>query len=329
MVIAICYQTQTLGTLNAQEQGEPNLVSVQLKTMAIKRRDFLTYSALFLSGCTATKIANFSSSSTLSSNRPTELKFAVTDVSGLEELKQHFEPFRQSLERILEIPIAFYPVPNYSAAAPALLANELDLALAGPSEYLLLRGRAQAEPVVKFTRPDYYSMLMVRSDSEITSVADLKGQAIAMRTEGSTAGHIFPMKLLMDAGVNPEDVQIKMLGKEGVNALAAGEVAAWAASYIHYVELVKNQGLDQDITILAEGELLPSDVFVANPSLGPSFIQELQSTLLTHQETLLTALASTTANQKYQTSSMAVAQDSDYDTMRSIYRVVGLESAIQ
>ena len=296
----------------------------------MKRRDFLTYSALFLSGCAGTTIADTSSSSLRTmAERPTELKFAVTDVSGLDELEQDFEPFRQALESVIDIPILFYPVPNYSAAAPALLANDLDLALAGPSEYLLLRGRAQAEPLIQVTRPNYYSVIMVRADSGITSLADLKGQTIAMRTEGSTAGHIFPMKLLMDAGVNPEDIQIKMLNKQGVDALVTGEVAAWTDVHRRYVELVKDQGLDQEIIVLAQGDPLPSDIFVANPSLGSNFIQELQSTMLAHQETLLTALASSAANQKYLESSMAMAQDSDYDTMRSIYQAIGLESAIQ
>ena len=227
------------------------------------------------------------------------------------------------------MPISFYPVPNYSAAAPALLANDLDLALAGPSEYLLLRGRAEAEPLVQVSRPNYYSVIMVRSDSGITSVADLKGQTIAMRTEGSTAGHIFPMKLLMDAGVSPEDIQIKMLDKKGVEALRTGDVEAWTDTHSRYLELVKEPGFEKDIVILAQGAPLPGDIFVANPSLGSSFIQELRSAMLTHQESLLTALASSEANQKYRESSMAIAQDSDYDTMRSIYRAVGLESAIQ
>lgn len=299
--------------------------------MAIKRRHFLTYSALFLSGCAGATIADSPSPSspTQIADRPTELKFAVTDISGLDELKDAFEPFRLALESVLDIPITFYSVPNYSAAAPALLANELDIALAGPSEYLLLRGRAQAEPLISITRPDYYSVIMVRSDSGITSLAELKGQSIAMRTEGSTAGHIFPIKLLKDAGVNPEDIQIKMLGDQSVDALAAGEVTAWGTSHSRYVKFVTEKGLDQDIMILAQGDPLPGDILVANPSLGPEFIAELQSKMLANRDPLLTALATSEANQKYRDSGVSAAQDSDYDTMRSIYRAVGLESAIQ
>lgn len=298
--------------------------------MAMKRRNFLIYSALFLSGCAGATIAESPSpSSSTPVERPTELRFAVTDISGLDELEENFEPFRVALESVLGIPVTFYAVPNYSAAAPALLANDLDIALAGPSEYLLLRGRAQAEPLVNVTRPDYYSMIMVRADSGITSLADLKGQTIAMRTEGSTAGHIFPIKLLKDAGVNPDDIQIKMFGDQGMEALVSGEVAAWADSHNRFIEFTTNQGLDQGITVLAQGDPLPGDIFVANPSLGPEFIKELRSKMLAHQDRLMTDLAASIDNQKYRKSTMKAAQDSDYDTMRSIYRAVGLDSAIQ
>ena len=311
----------------------------------MKRRNFFAYSILFLSGCAGTTVAetslrqtsNLSQSSDSSQTsslsqmpeRPTTLRFAVTDLSGLETLEQDFGPFRVALESVLEIPITFYPVSNYSAAAPALLANDLDLALAGPSEYLLLRGRAQAEPLIQVSRSNYYSVIMVRADSGIKTLSDLKGQTISMHKEGSTAGHIFPMKLLMDAGVKPEELQIKMLGDQGVDALLAGDVAAWTSSHRRYVEFVKDQGLDQEIIILSQGEPLPGDIFVANPSLGADFIQELRTTMLTHHEMLLTALASSPANQKYSNSRMVAAQDSDYETMRSIYQAIGLESAIQ
>lgn len=297
----------------------------------MKRRDFLSYSALFLSGCTGATVADSPSPSLAPmSDRPTELKFAVTDLSGLEELEQNFEPFRQELEKVIGIPISFYPVPNYSAAAPALLANDLDLAFAGPSEYLLLRARAQSEPLVEVSRQNYYSVIMTRKDSGITSLEDLTGKTVAMRSEGSTAGHIFPMKLFMDVGVNPQDLQVKMLNKQGIDALRAGEVDAWTDSHDRYVELVKEPGLEgTEITVLKKGDPLPGDVFVANHSLGMDFIQELRSAMLTHQEPLLSALASSEANDKYLGSSMLVAQDSNYDTMRSIYRAIGLESAIQ
>lgn len=294
----------------------------------MKRRQFIGYSSLFLTGCSVSTVQSQSSESR---QRPTQLRFAVTDLSGLDALSDAYEPFRAALENVIGLPITFYPVPNYSAAAPALLSNDLELAFAGPSEYLWLRARAQAEPLVAISRKDYYSVAMVRADSEVKTLADLQGKTVAMRTEGSTAGHIFPMKLLIDAGLDPEeDFRVKMLDRDAFDALRRSEVDAWIDSYDRYATYVEQAGLaDKEIVMIAQGEPLPGDVLVANPSLGAKFIEEVRSQLLSQKETLLNALAASEATAKYRESDMLRASDIDYDGMRDIYRDIGQESAIQ
>ncbi|MEO1347250.1 MAG: PhnD/SsuA/transferrin family substrate-binding protein [Cyanobacteria bacterium J06635_15] len=294
----------------------------------LKRRHFVTYSLFFLGGCTFAQTAG--RQSTNQDNRPERLKFAVTDINGLDQLEQDFGAFGQALSELLDIPIELYPVENYSAAAPALLANELDLAFAGPSEYLLLRARANAVPIIGVTRPNYYSVIMSRTDRGIETLADLKDKRIAMRTEGSTAGHIVPAKLLLDAGVDPGNYEILMLDEAGFEALRTSKVDAWADSYSRYVEYVQEPGLeDTEIKVLAKSENLPPDIFVVNPSLGDTFIAELQSQILNHKERLLTALVASEANQKYTTSQMVFAQDADYQELRDMYYAIGQGSAIE
>ena len=296
--------------------------------MMFKRRAFLTYSALFLGSCAFAQTAT--SERSIQVNRPEKLRFAVTDLSGPDELEQDFGMFRQTLEEVLDLPVEFYPVENYSAAAPALLANELEFAMAGPSEYLLLRARSNAIPIVGVTRSSYYSMMMTRMDSGIDTLADLNGKKIAMRTEGSTAGHIVPMKLLLDADVNPGDYEILMLNREGFEALRTGQVDAWADSHARYVEYVKEPGLDgTEIQVIATSEILPPDVFVANPSLGDDFIEELRSHILSHKEILMSALLASEANQKYRDSEMVSVKDADYQVLRDSYYAIGQGSAIE
>ena len=59
----------------------------------LKRRAFLTYSLLFLGGCTFAKTTIPESSipkSAFKGDRPDKLRFAVTDLSGLDNLEQDF-----------------------------------------------------------------------------------------------------------------------------------------------------------------------------------------------------------------------------------------------
>lgn len=288
----------------------------------------MVYGLFFLGGCAFAQTATVQSNATV--DRPERLRFAVTDLSGAGELEQDFGAFRQSLEDVLGMPIEFFPVENYSAAAPALLANELDFAMAGPSEYLLLRARANAVPIVGLTRPDYSSMVMTRVDSGIETLADLRGKTIAMRTEGSTAGHIVPMKMLMDAGLLPQqDYEVLMLNRDAFEALETGQVDAWADSSGRYLEFVQELGTDESIEVIARSDNLPPDVLVANPSLGDEFIEEVRKHILDHQDQLVTALLASEANQKYRQSEWIAVQDDDYQSLRDSYYAIGQGSAIE
>nr|WP_292762330.1 PhnD/SsuA/transferrin family substrate-binding protein [Nostoc sp. NOS(2021)] len=68
-------------------------------------------------------------------------------------------------------------------------------------------------------RTNYHCIIVVRADSKIKLLSQLKGKTIAMRKIGSTSGHIAPIKLLMDAGLNPKtDFKTVMLDDKGVEA---------------------------------------------------------------------------------------------------------------
>jgi phosphonate transport system substrate-binding protein len=296
----------------------------------MKRRSFLWYSFLFLTGCAGSQLSKNSISES-NINAPEKLRFAVTDISGLDKLEADFGSFRTALAEVLGIPIEFVPVNNFVEAAPALLSNEVDLVFAGPSEYLILRARAQAVPIVAVTRPDYYSMMMVKADSGITALTQLKGQKISMRTQGSTAGHIGASQLLIDAGLDPtSDVTIVMLGNQGLEALMNNQVAAWADSNVRMEQLLKAAQLSEnDITIIAQGDPLPNDVFVANVNLDPQFIEFMRSRILAEEEKLMQAILQSPPNDRYQKSKMVLANDTDYDALRQVYKALNQESLIQ
>jgi phosphonate transport system substrate-binding protein len=287
----------------------------------MKRRKLLWYSLLFVVGCTSeVNIAD-----PLAIKAPKKLKFAVTDVSGIEDLNRDYGDFRTALEEVLGIPIEFFPVDNSTAAAPALLSGEVDMVFAGPSEYLVLNARAKAIPVIAVRRINYHSMIFVRADSKIKSVSQLKGKTIAMRKVGSTSGHIVPTKLLMDAGLDPNtDLKIVMLDDKGILALKKGEVDAWATASDRYNNILASEGLsDQDFSRLVKSPLLPSDVFVISNQMASNFIEDLRSRMINNQDKLIKSLVTSQANQKYQGAELLPANDADYDMMREVYQKIG------
>ena len=297
----------------------------------MKRRNFLTYSLLFLTGCTT---ATTTSNDKKPIPRPKKLRFAVTDTSGLKELEQNYGKFKDSLQEVLKTDIEFYPVANYTAATPALLQNQVDLVLAGPSEYVILNSRAKAIPVIALTRLRYRSVIAVRADSGIKSLAQLQGKTIAVSNLASTASHLGSIQLLMEAGLNPQSelkvvvLEDKTHGKQGLEALKNGEVEAWGVVIYRYEKYLQERSLsEKDFPVIARGKLLPNDVFIANSQLPPQFIKTIQTQMLAHQDKLMEGIIA--AESKFKGGSLIVANDSDYDMIRQVYRELGQSAYIE
>jgi len=284
----------------------------------MKRRRFLWYSLLFVAGCTTA--ANQSSSN------PETLRFAVTDVQGLEELKRDYEAFRDALEKATGRKIEFFPVADRTAAAVAMQSDQVDLVLTGPAEYVVMRSKTNAVPFIAITRPNYRSVIAVPADSGIKSLTDLKGKKVAMSDLGSTSGQLGPTKILVDAGLNPqEDIEIVMLGDADLQAFKNGEVAAWGGSLTDYERFMAAENLDKsDFPILETGPLLPSDVVIANSKLDSEFVTEVRDRMVENQDKLIGAILESEANSKYQGSKLIEAKDSDYDPIRQAYEAIGI-----
>ncbi|HYX18603.1 MAG TPA: phosphate/phosphite/phosphonate ABC transporter substrate-binding protein [Nostoc sp.] len=291
----------------------------------MKRRNLLWYSLLFAAGCTTGVNSNNNSSGQQAITAPKNLKFAVTDIAGMENLQRDYGLFRTTLEDILDVKIEFFPVENPTAAAPALLSREVDIVFAGPSEYLILNARAKAIPIIAIERSNYHSIMVVRADSKIKLLSQLKGKTIAMRKVGSTSGHLAPTKLLIDAGLDPKtDFKIVMLDDKGAQALKRGEVDAWAIASDRYKNILESEGLlEKDFSVIFKGPLLPSDVIVASNQLASNFIADMRSRMIEHQDKLMQSLLTAKANQKYKGGKIILANDADYNMIREVYQKMG------
>jgi sulfonate transport system substrate-binding protein len=92
-----------------------------------------------------------------------------------------------------------------------------------------LIGKANGNPIKAiyvYSRPEW-TALVVRKDSPITKVEDLKGKKVAV-TRG-TDPHIFLLRALHEAGLTEKDIQMVVLQHaDGRIALEKGDVDAWA-----------------------------------------------------------------------------------------------------
>lgn len=259
------------------------------------------------------------------------LRFAVTDLTGLEELQRDFDPFREALEEAVGAEIEFFPVSDRTAAAAALQSDQVDVVLTGPAEYVVMRARADVEPLAGILRPGYRSVIGVLAESDIQEVEDLEGRSIALSDVGSTSGHLGPAQIMYEAGLQPtEDVEMLTLGDSWGQAFLNGETDAYGGSAVDWENVMEaSEGRQDDYRILAETEDFPPDVFIASTALPEEQRREIAAAMVENEEALVEAIlqGASDENEKYEGSSMVEVEDSDYDPVRDAYAAVGQDTS--
>ena len=260
-----------------------------------------------------------------------DIKFAITDIVGLEELQREYGKFVEALSARSGLKVTFLPVTNRVAAVEALRFKQVDFVLTGPAEYVVFRKRTNAVPVVGFVRPDYFAAIIVRTDSGITSVADLKGKKVAFAETGSTSGHLAPMQLFQDNGLNPiKDIQpLHLKRKVAWEAFKRGEVAAWGENYQKFTDLRNKEAEAGGASagayrVIARGPDLPNDILLAGGHVDPALVAKLRQAFVSHSSELIAAILMGQETVKYKGMAFIPAPaDSEYDYVRSMYRTIG------
>jgi len=256
------------------------------------------------------------------------LRLAVTDVEGLEMLQREFGAFKDLLGEKLGMNVKFFPVPNRTAAVEAVKSKSIDFVLTGPAEYVVFKQLTDAEPVIGFSRPDYYCSIIVLADSGINTVEDLRGRKIAIGSVGSTSKHLAPMQILADNGLDPlKDVEVLHTSVDlGWQSLKRGDVAAWGMTTDKFIKLRAKDGEMEPgaFKVIARGPDLPNDVLLAAPHVDEATIAVVTKTFVDHSSELIQAILTGDDNKKYRGMKfLSSIKDADYNYVRSMYTTIG------
>lgn len=262
----------------------------------------------------------------LQAHAQNELKFAVTDVVGLETLQREWGPFQKALESRSGLKVAFFAVNNRTAAAEAVRAKRVDLVFTGPAEYVVLRARANVVPVIGLQRVDYYPNVVVRADSGITDVAGLKGKKVVFGPIGSTSRHLGPMQLLADLGLDPRsEIQaMHVTPSVGQEAMRRGDVAAIGMNYTDYQKL-RERDPATPYFVLARGRDLPLDLILAGAHVDKAAVDKVRKAIAENSAEMSKAiLAGEGENAKFKGMAwVPTIRDEDYNYVRKMYATIG------
>lgn len=121
-----------------------------------------------------------------------------------EKIWTKFAPFIEHLKQTTDQPWELKLYPNHEAVLAALCAGEVSFAFLGPVPLGRVIDRCDAEVVAVAQGKDgkpYYRSVLLTADPSVRSLADLRGKRFGL-FKGSTAAHIFPLKMLKDGKID-------------------------------------------------------------------------------------------------------------------------------
>ncbi|MCG5530050.1 PhnD/SsuA/transferrin family substrate-binding protein [Halorhodospira halochloris] len=265
---------------------------------------------------------------------PANIRLADTGIEGMEELSRAFGPFADSFSEKTGLDIEFFSVSDRTAAATALRYDEVDMILAGPSEYAVIKSRQDVDIVFGIERDHYGTYFVVPADSDAQQLSDIADKRVALKDAGSTTGHIVPTWMMVQAGIDPDrDVNVVMAGDARIRALANGDVEVLGGGY-RDVSVLERVAPDFDYRITGDSGTMPRDPFIARSSLGSECISGLREVVERNGEEMFSSFVASAQEggtdeaqnrAKYFDGRFVFdITDSEYDLIREAYKMVGM-----
>lgn len=257
------------------------------------------------------------------------LRMGLIPAEDAEEMLRNYEPVKEYLSERLGIPVEIMVTSDYSAAIEAMRSKHIDMAWFGPFSYIIAHNIAGAEAIVNGVRrsdggSDYRSVIVVRADSGIESLNDLKGKSFAFVDPTSTSGHLIPKKILIENGIDPENDfnQVFYAGTHNAvgYAIANGKVDAGAIGDNVYNRMVTQGEINPEINkIIYTSDPIPGSPIVIRGDLPEDLKLAIQTALIEMDEQTIHKVGGWGDIASYKK-----VTDSEYDIIRQTAEILGM-----
>jgi len=219
----------------------------------------------------------------------------------------------------------------YQDTIDRLGSGEIVIASCGPVSYIQAKEKYDVKPIVralsKDGKPYYRGIIIVRRDSPIHTLSDLKGKSFAFGQAWSTAGHILPEYYLMKGKVRLEDLKEYSFLRHHdsvANAVLRGQFDAGAVKDIIAYKYEK-----EGLRFIFFTDPIPTVPIVVRSDAPKELVDSVKRSLLKlnlKDPGDQKIMAEWDEEFKY---GFSEALDSNYDPIRKILRVVEKESNVK
>ncbi len=231
--------------------------------------------------------------------KPKELTVQFVPSQNAGTLEAKAKLLEKLLSKELGIPVKVSVSTNYNTIVEAMKSKKVDVGFLPPTAYTLAHDQKAADLLLQAQRfgvkedgsaskelvDSYKSEILVKKDSKIKSLKDLKGKKIALQDVTSTAGYTFPLAMLKnEAGINATK-DMKIVNVKGhdqaVISLLNGDVDAAAVFNDARNTVKKDQpNVFKDTRILKLTQAIPNDTISVRPDMDKDFQEKLKKAFI-------------------------------------------------
>ncbi|MBB6634357.1 phosphate/phosphite/phosphonate ABC transporter substrate-binding protein [Cohnella thailandensis] len=230
---------------------------------------------------------------------PEKLTVQFVPSQNADTLEAKAKPLEELLSARIGIPVEVSVSTDYNTIIEAMASKKVDVGFLPPTAYVLAKEKGAAEVILQAQRfgvddatgapteelvDGYKSMIIVKKDSPIQKVEDLKGKKIAYQNVTSSAGFVWPAATLMEAGLDPlKDVEpITVKGHDqGVLAVLNGDTDAAAIFQDARNTVAKDYPtVFEDTRVLAFTDFIPNDTISVRSDMNAEWIKKLQDAFI-------------------------------------------------
>ncbi|MEZ8387114.1 phosphate/phosphite/phosphonate ABC transporter substrate-binding protein, partial [Vibrio splendidus] len=226
-------------------------------------------------------------------NDPSTLVFTYTPVEDPALYKDAFADFQAHLSKITGKRVIYYTVHSNSAQVEAMRSGRLHVAgfSTGPTGYAV--NLAGYVPIaVKGDESGFqgYNLItIVRKDSGINKMSDLKGKKVAHTSASSNSGNLAPRALFPAKGLVPdEDYKVLYSGKHDQSILGVfnGDYdAAPVASDVYDRMVAAGRVDDSELKIIYRSPRFPTSAFGYAYNLKPELVEKINEAFFSYRFT--------------------------------------------
>ena len=214
-----------------------------------------------------------------------ELRFGILPRLAEREMREGFTPLADYLSRELGVRVTLVIPKDFDTWRKEAEAGRFDIVYTNPYLYVLLKKAVpETEVIAIASEPggvgdELKGTIIVRRDSPIRSIADLRGKTIAATDAGSAAAYLVQMKMLNRAGVRKGDVNIIFERRRDPVAQAILDGRA-EAGFIRHDDFPRIAAGPEKFRQIAVSDPIPNWPIAISRKMDPVMAKELREAIL-------------------------------------------------